>query len=156
MPVVAGLDLDDPVATGKAARQPNGVEGRFGTAVGEAPLRLLEAARQLLGDDGVVGHGLREMRAAGGTFVDRLDDQRVGMPDHHDAEAVVKVDILVAVDVPDPAAFAVIDEHRLGRRVLEGRRHAAPLHASPGAPEENVQARREAEAVTFARLHDPG
>src|SRR5205814_10369271 len=34
-------------------------------------------------------------------------------------------DILVAVDVPDPAAFAVIDEHRLGRRVLEGRRHAA-------------------------------
>src|SRR2546423_14690932 len=73
---------------------------------------------------GVVGYGLREMRAAGGAFVDRFDDQRVGVPDHHDAEAVVKVDILVAVDVPDPAAFTVIDEDRLGRRVLEGRGHA--------------------------------
>src|SRR6266566_1727169 len=63
--------------------------------------------------------------ATGCTNVDRLDDQRVGMPDHHDAEAVVKVDILVAVHVPDPASLAMIDEDRLGRRVLEGRGHAS-------------------------------
>src|SRR5207302_8297206 len=39
------------------------------------------------------------------------------------AEAIVKVDVLVAVHVPDPAALAMIDEHRLGRCVLEGRGH---------------------------------
>ena len=46
------------------------------------------------------------------------------MPDDHDTEAIVKVDIFVAIDVPDPAALAVIDEDRLGRCVLEGRGHA--------------------------------
>ena len=35
---------------------------------------------------------------------DRVDDQRVGVADDHDAEAVVEVDVLVAVDVPDAAA----------------------------------------------------
>src|SRR5438067_7743040 len=47
------------------------------------------------------------------------------MPHHHDTEAVVKVDVLVTVDVPDAAAVPVVDEDRLGRRVLEGRGHAA-------------------------------
>src|SRR4029077_15913387 len=47
-------------------------------------------------------------------------DQWVGMPDDHDAEAIVKVDVFVAVDVPDTAAFAVIDKDRLGGGVLEG------------------------------------
>src|ERR1700682_38654 len=47
------------------------------------------------------------------------------MADHHDAEAVVKVDVLVPVDVPDAAALPVVDEDRLRRRVLEGRGHTS-------------------------------
>src|SRR5260370_16632812 len=69
--------------------------------------------------------GLGEVRAQGGTVADRLDDQWVGVRDDNDAEAIVKVDVFVAVDVPDTAAFAVVDEDRLGRGVLEGRGHAA-------------------------------
>src|SRR2546421_88251 len=57
---------------------------------------------------------------SGGALGDRLDDQRVRMPHHHDTEAVMKVDVLVAVDVPDAAAFPVVDKDRLGRRILEG------------------------------------
>src|ERR1700704_765328 len=65
------------------------------------------------------------MGTPGGTVVDGLDDQWVRMPHDHDPEAVVKIDVFVAVDVPHPATLAVIDEHRLGRRVLEGGGHAA-------------------------------
>ena len=81
---------------------------------------LLEATGQLFGHDRVVGYRLREMRPLGHLLGDRLNDARMGVPDRHDAETIVKVDVLVAVDVPDAAAFAMIDEHGLGRRVLEG------------------------------------
>ena len=37
---------------------------------------------------------------------DRLDDLRVGVPDDHAAEAAVRVDVLVAVDVPHPCALS--------------------------------------------------
>ena len=52
------------------------------------------------------------------------------MPDDHDAEAIVKVDVFVAVDVPDPAAFAMIDEDRLRCRVLEGCRFVVAVMSS--------------------------
>jgi len=125
MAVIAGLDLDQPVASGESPRQANGVERRFGAAVGEAPLRLLEAAGELRRHHGVIGHRLGEVGAARGALVDRLDDQGVRVPHHHHPEAVVKVDVFVAVDVPDAAALPVIDEDRLGRGVLEGRGHPA-------------------------------
>src|ERR1700682_917629 len=63
------------------------------------------------------------MRPQGSALGDRFHDQRMRMPDHHDTEAVVKVDVLVALDVPDPGGLPVVDEDRLGRRVLEGRGH---------------------------------
>ena len=123
--VVAGLDLDQSIASGEAARQPNRIERRFGAAVRESPLRLPEPARQLLGDDGVVDHRLGEVRPFCGPFADRLYDLRMRMADDHHAEAIVKVDVLVPVDVPHTAALAVIDEDRLGRGVLEGRGNPA-------------------------------
>src|ERR1700737_229627 len=65
------------------------------------------------------------MRALRGTLVDRLEDERMGVANRHDAEAIVKVDVFISVDVPYPAALAAIDENRLRRRILEGRRHPA-------------------------------
>src|SRR5580704_9514550 len=47
------------------------------------------------------------------------------MADNHDPEPVVKVNVLVAVDVPDATALSMVDEHGLRRCVLEGARHAA-------------------------------
>jgi hypothetical protein len=41
------------------------------------------------------------------------------MADHHDAEPVVEVDVLVAVHVPDTAAFASLHENGLRRCVLK-------------------------------------
>ena len=118
--VVAGFDLDQPVASREAPCQPNRVQRRFRAAVGEAPLRLFEATFQLLGHHRVVRYGLREMRALRRLFIDRLDDQGVGVPDRHHAEAVMKVDVFVAVDVPDTTALTMVDEDRLWGRVLEG------------------------------------
>src|SRR5438132_1116975 len=125
MPVIRGLDLDDPLAAGEAARDPHSVQCRLGAAVGETPLRLREAPRQLARHDEVVGHRLGEMRSEADARLDCLDDERVSVAHDHDAEAVVEVDVLVAVDIPHPAPRAALDEYGLRRRVLEGARHAA-------------------------------
>ena len=79
----------------------------------------METLGQLGGDQRVVLDRLGEVSAPRGPGADRLHHQRVGVTHEHDPEAVVEVDVLVAIDVPDPAALPVVDEHRLGRRVLE-------------------------------------
>jgi hypothetical protein len=119
MAVVGSLDLDDPVAPGEATREAHRVQRRFRSAVGEAPLRLLETLRELLRHLDDVWPGLREVCTEPRPLRDRLDDQRVRVPDHHDAEPVVEVDVLIAVDVPHAAALPALDEDRLRRRVLE-------------------------------------
>src|SRR5207245_43635 len=43
----------------------------------------------------------------------------------HDPKAVVEVDVLVTVDVPDPASLAAVHEDGLGRGILKGRGDAA-------------------------------
>ena len=57
----------------------------------------------------------------GRLLLDRLDDLRVRVPDHHRAVAEVEVDVLVAVDVPEAVAPSVVDEDRVRRRVLPAR-----------------------------------
>jgi hypothetical protein len=104
--VVGALDLEDQVAAGGAAGEVNGVHRRLGAGVGEAPLRQAEAIGQLGGDgDRALGRG-----GEVGAFVDpRLDcgaDRGVGVADAHHPEAVVEVDVFIAVDVPDAAALA--------------------------------------------------
>src|SRR5205807_8942857 len=93
----------------------------LGARVGEAPLRKPKSPRELSRDLYILGHRLREVRALGYAVTDRLDDLGMCVSDHHHPEAVVEVDILVAVDVPDPAALSPLHEHRLGGGVLEGR-----------------------------------
>src|SRR4029077_890453 len=83
--------------------------------------------------------------------LDRLDDLGVGVPDHHHPKAVVEVDVLVAVHVPDPAALATVHEDRLRRGVLE-RGWDAPRHPLAGLGPELVAARtRLAEALLLGR-----
>ena len=117
--VIGGLDLDQPVAAGEAARQPDGIQGRLGAAVREAPLWLVETLGQLGGDDGVVLDRLREVSAFSRPLADGFDDQGMSVSNHHHTETVVKVDVLIAIHVPDPAALAPVGEDRLWCRVLE-------------------------------------
>ncbi len=125
MPVIRPEDLHDGVAPGVGARDAHGVHGRFGAGVHIAPERQTEALGQRLADDDRVLDRGGEMRSLGDPFGNRLDDGRMRVPLHHRAEAVVVVDPLVAVDIPDLGALAFVQVDRPGIAHLVGRRHAA-------------------------------
>ena len=104
--VVGPLDLEDQIATGGAPREMDRGHGRLGAGVDKAPLGKAEAVRELLGDhDRAVGGG-GEVGAEVDPRLHRRAHCRVGVTDAHDAEAVVKVDVLVSVHVPDAGARA--------------------------------------------------
>jgi hypothetical protein len=105
----------------------------------EAPERQAEAPGQLLGDrDRLLGR-LGEVGAAADPPGHRGDHPRVGVADQHHPVAAVQVDVLVAVDVPDPAAGTVADPDRLRAGDLPaggdpaGQRPPGPLQQRPRA-----------------------
>ncbi len=125
MAVVRAEHLDDGLAAGEGAGDADGVHGRLGARVDEAPLRELEGAGEVLGhDDGVLGRQA-ELGAEWGALLDGLDDERVGVPLDHAAVAVVEVDDLLALDAPDVRALAVseVDRVRVARVVRGGHAH---------------------------------
>ena len=104
--VVGAEDLHDGVAARVGARDPDRVHRRLGAGVRVAPARQAPAALQVLGDDDrVLGRG-GEVRAARVALLHRAPDRRVRVALDHRAEAVVEVEVLVAVDVPDARAVA--------------------------------------------------
>jgi hypothetical protein len=116
------------VSAGGAAGEVDGVHRRLGAGVVEAPLGQAEAPRQLAGDDDrAVGRG-GEVGAFVDPPLDRCPDRRVGVADAHHPEAVVEVDVFVAVDVPDAAALAALEVNRPGIVFLEGGGDAARHH----------------------------
>ena len=123
--VVGALDLHDHVAAGEAAREVDGVHRRLGAGVGEAPVGEAPAAAQLLRHhDRALGRR-GEVRALVHLRLDRGGDRRVRVADAHHAEAVVEVEVLVAVDVPHLRADAALDVGRPRVVALERGRHAA-------------------------------
>ena len=148
MAVIAGLDLEDSLAPREPARDANRVQRRLGAGVGEAPLRLLEAARQLARHDHGVLDGLSEMRAPVYLLGDRVGDLRVSVADDHDAEPVVEVDVLVPIDVPHSASLGALDIEGddlppvlLRERALFG--VAVPDLAKIGEPREAAAGKRD-------------
>ena len=120
--VVGAEDLDDRVAAGVAAGDPDRVHRRLRARVQKAPAVDAPAPLQLLGDEhAVLGRG-REVRALGDALADRPDDRGVGVPLDHRAEAVVEVPHAVAVDVVDdrPLAGRQVDRPRVARLVAGG------------------------------------
>ncbi len=118
VPVVRALDLDDHLATGVRPHETGGLERGFRAGIAEPPEREAEALDQAVADRVEVLRGLREMRATLDLSLDRLDDLRVRVADDHGAVAKVEVEVLVAVDVPQPVAQAVVDVDRVRRRSL--------------------------------------
>ena len=122
MAVVRAEDLDDRVAARRGARDADRVHRGLGARVRVPPLRQAPAALQLVGDDdGVLGRS-GEVRALLHALDDGLRDDRMGMALDHRAEAVVEVDHLGAVDVPDVRADAAIevDRPRIAELVRRG------------------------------------
>jgi hypothetical protein len=132
VPVVRALDLEDHIAARGAARHVDRVHRRLGAGVGEAPLRQAEAPGELLGDHDRPLGGRGEVRALLDAALDGVDDYGVRVADAHDAEAVVEVDVLVAVHVPDLGARAALDVDGPGVVLLERGRDALG-HYTPGA-----------------------
>ena len=155
MAVVRRLDLDHAVTPGEPAGNAHRVERRLGARVGEAPFGLMKAARELAGDDHGILDRLGEVRAAADLGADRVDDLGVGVADDHHAKTVVEVHVLVAVDVPDPAALSVLDEDRVRRRVLEGRRYSPREHL-PRLRPQLVRARTRLAEALFLGLDQVG
>ncbi len=80
---------------------PDRVHRRLRAGVDEAPARQAEPARELLGDGDAVLGGRGEVGSELDALADGARDRGVGVALHHRAEAVVEVDELVPVDVPD-------------------------------------------------------
>ena len=123
--VVGAEDLHDRVALRVRAGDPDGVHRRLRAGVRVAPARELPALGELLADDDRVLGRRREVRAERVALRDRLADGGVGVALDHRAEAVVEVEVLVAVDVPDERAGAALEVDRPGVAQLVRRRDAA-------------------------------
>ncbi len=125
VPVVRALDLHDQVTSGRGSHDAHDVERGLGAGVAEPPIGKPGSLGELFRDRQRVGGRLREVRAFGHPIAHGLDDLRVGVAHHHDAVAVVVVDVLVAVDVPDLRSLTAVDVDRVRRPRLPRRRHAA-------------------------------
>src|SRR3954467_14753650 len=112
MTVVGAEDLDDGVAAGEGARNANGVHCRLGAGVDIAPLRQPEPSDQLFTDDDRVLNRRREVRPSRYLALHGLDDGRMGVALDHRSEAVVEIDHLIAVDVPDLRSMSTFDIDR--------------------------------------------
>jgi hypothetical protein len=135
--VVGALHLDHSLAPGEAARDAQRVHRGLGAAVGVAQELEHREARLQLG-----GELLLELvrHPVHGALLDlrghRLEDDRVRVARHHHAEAHVVVEVLVAVEVPQPRAARLAHVDRVRRVEAEVRGHAerevllAPLELS--------------------------
>ena len=155
--VVGAEDLHDRVPPGGRAGDPDRVHGRLGAGVRVSPLRQAPATRQLLGDDNAVLGGRGKVRSQRIPLHHRLADRRVRVALHHRAEAVVEVEELVPVDVPDLRADAAgeVDRpwipHLIGRGDPAGEALAGALvHGPRGAG-----ALVEASLLALGQLLDP-
>jgi hypothetical protein len=123
--VVATFDLDEQVAPGHGPHEMDGVHGRLGPRVVEAPQGQTEPSSQFLGHfDGHL-RGLGEMGAPAHLTLHGVDHGRMTMAGQTGAVATVEIDVLVAVDVEDLGPRPVAQPHGLGGGDLPARGDAA-------------------------------
>ena len=115
-PVVAPVEDEHLPAAGHLTGEPQCEAVRVGRGQRELPEREPEAPRQLLADPGRVLGRKHRRRAARRLGSERLDDRLRRVPGHRARVAEAEVDVLVAVDVDDPRALRLLDEHREAAR----------------------------------------
>jgi hypothetical protein len=111
-PVVAPVEDEHLPAAGDLAGEAERPAVRIGRGQRELPQRNGEAARELFSDPGRVLGREHRRRAAPCLVGDRLHHRLGSVPGHRAGVAEAEVDVLVAVDVDDPCAARLLDEHR--------------------------------------------
>src|ERR1700682_562795 len=114
MPVIAAVEFDYLVATGESAREPHAGHRRFGPTVDHSHfLDRGDPAANQLGHFHFERIGDAEADAARGSGADGFDDNFGRVTQNRGAPGADVIDVLVAVDVPDPGAFGAFDEELL-------------------------------------------
>src|SRR5204863_5479483 len=105
MPVIAALEFDDLVATGKSPREPETGHRRLGPAIDHSHfLDRRDPAANQLGHLDLERIGDAEADAARGRGADGVDHDRGSMPENGRAPGADVIDVFVAVDIPDSGA----------------------------------------------------
>ena len=113
MAVVAAVELDDLVASGEPARQPDAGHGCFRAAVHHPHLfdrrhRVANQCRQL--DFELIGNA--ETDPARGRVAHGVDHDFRRVTENGWTPAADIIDVIVSVDIPDSRAFRAHDEER--------------------------------------------
>src|SRR5919197_5248137 len=143
MAVVAAVELDDLLASGERARQPDRRQRGLGTGVDEADhLDRRKGLADQLGKLDLAPGRRAEAGAVAGALGNRLDDAGVGVSEDQRSPGAEVVEILIAVLVPDPGAEAPPDEQRVAPDRFEGANGAvdASRQESNGALVEGARA----------------
>ena len=131
VPVVVAGELDDPIAPGEAARQPDGAHRGFGARVDQP--HLFDRGNQVDDQFGQLVFRFGR-RTETGSRVNRRDHRlshaRMTMSQDHRAPRSDVVDVAIAVDVEQIGTFAPLEDDRLAthrpersRRTVHAARH---------------------------------
>ncbi len=121
MSVVAAVELDDLVAAGEAAGQPDGRHRRLRAGVAHAHLfHAGDCVHHQVGHLHFVGIRYAEARPVVGGVFHRLDDARRGVAMDRRTPGADVIDVFIAVDVADLGAAGVIDEEGIASDGAKG------------------------------------
>ena len=133
VPVVVARELDDHVAAGVSAGEPDRAHRRFGARVDQSD--LLDRRHGLDDKLGQFAFGLGRRPEAGAArdrLLQRRDDGRMAMPEDHRPPRADVVEVAIAVDVDQPGPLAALEEDRLAADRPERPRRA--VHAAGDQP----------------------
>ena len=141
MSVIPAFELDDQVAAGGGARDPQGTHRRLGPAVDEPdPLDRRHSCLDQLGEADLARAGDAERASRFGCVLDRLDNTSIGVAEQEWAERADVVDVPAPGVVPDERPLATHENRWLAAdrsirsdgavhptwKEVRGDRHSAP------------------------------
>ena len=122
--MIAAEDLHHAIAPRSATGEADRIHGGLGARVHETPAGEAPTRCEVLSNDvGVLGW-CSEVRAESDAPVNGLGDDWMRMPLHHAADAVMHVEVLAAIDVPDVLPLSAVKVDRPRRALLVARRDA--------------------------------